>query len=209
MLPNGGHPCDDDPLDAVRAGVADREAMETRAITLVDVEERRLAGHVVHQEDSHGASVVCSRNGLETLLQCGTWHHNVGRNVLPHLSSREEMCTNGCAHLPSRVPYLQFDPLTIKCYCAYLEINAGTQEQIRRQEQNSVESATKTSQRANKYPMVVMKLCVKESSANRIRIALLPTPESPISNNLTSKSCIEAQTRSFTPLKLIGAGVNF
>ena len=35
---------------------------------------------------------------------------------------------------------------------------------------------------------VVMKLCVSESSAKRVRMALFPTPESPIRSSLTRRS---------------------
>ena len=40
------------------------------------------------------------------------------------------------------------------------------------------------------HPIVVMKLGVNELSAKRIRMALLPTPESPISRSFTSRSYV-------------------
>jgi len=129
-------------------------------------------------------------------------------------------CNSSKPLLSSSIPNLQFDPFAIKFNCPYLKVNAeskhvyypiktdNSNKQKGKHNQNgifrkwvicslelqkltghytvhkSISSAEKT------YPMVVMKLVVKDPSEKRRRRQLLPTPEKwSVVNTLDTRIC--------------------
>lgn len=83
--------------------------------------------------------------------------------------------------LTSCVPYLQLDPLPIKFYSSYLEVNSGEEYKLRPPlPKKKIKKFRQTKEESNckkTNPMVVMKLVVKVSSENRSNKQLFPTPE--------------------------------
>ena len=117
---------------------------------LVDVVERPLVCHIVNKEDAHRTAVVCCRDGLKPLLA-------------------------------RRVPYLQLDPLAIECDGTDLEVNTAGGEMWQTRVWHARAFAREGSRGWGSalwvgYPIVVMNVDEKESSANRMSMADFPTP---------------------------------
>jgi hypothetical protein len=125
--------------------------------------------------------------------------HNTGRatlseGVLAREKGREKARH---AHLSSGVPNLQLYALAVQRDGADFEIDPakdGAQEHCvsaaRQKLQDGGVCAPTHIICTHTHPIVVMKLGVNELSAKRIRMALLPTPESPISRSFTSRSYV-------------------
>lgn len=94
--------------------------------------------------------------------------------------------------LSSSIPNLQLDSSPIKLDSPYLEINAEWYSSIIHTGRRTLKGNTIVTNLNLKesYPMVVMKLVVKEPSEKRRRRQLLPTPDkASISKNFNANHC--------------------